>query len=125
MMKSLTRTESTVAVIFWMLVIQSAVGFFPSLHVWKWPSAYAFGWIVVIAFCGTFSHYCMARAMLHADATVVLPMDFLRVPLTAIAGWLIYSERLDAFTVLGAALILTGNLLNLKAADPAPVRVGT
>ncbi len=41
-------------------------------------------------------------------------MDFLRVPLTAAAGWLIYSERLDLFTVLGAALILTGNLLNLK-----------
>jgi drug/metabolite transporter (DMT)-like permease len=125
MMKSLTRTESTLAIIFWMLVIQSAVGFFPALYVWKWPSAYAFGWIVVIAFCGTFSHYCMARAMLHADATVVLPMDFLRVPLTATAGWLIYSERLDAFTVLGAALILTGNLLNLKAADPVPARVGT
>src|SRR5437899_877708 len=56
----------------------------------------------------------MARAMLHADATVVIPMDVLRVPLTAAAGWLIYSERLDLFTVLGAALILTGNLLNLK-----------
>jgi drug/metabolite transporter (DMT)-like permease len=125
MMKSLTRTESTLAIIFWMLVIQSAAGFFPSLYVWKWPSAYAFGWIVVIAFCGTFSHYCMARAMLHADATVVLPMDFLRVPLTAIAGWLIYSERLDAFTLLGAALILTGNLLNLKATDPVPARAGT
>jgi drug/metabolite transporter (DMT)-like permease len=125
MMKSLTRTESTLAIIFWMLVIQSAAGFFPALYVWKWPSAYAFGWIVVIAFCGTFSHYCMARAMLHADATVVLPMDFLRVPLTATAGWLIYSERLDAFTVFGAALILTGNLLNLKAADPVPARVGT
>ena len=76
----------------------------------------------MIAFCGTFSHYCMARAMLYADATVVLPMDFLRVPLTAAAGWLIYSERLDMFTVLGAALILTGNLLNLKAADPVPAR---
>ncbi len=110
------------AIIFWMLVIQSAAGFFPSLYVWVWPSAYVFGWIVVIAFCGTFSHYCMARAMLYADATVVLPMDFLRVPLTAAAGWLIYSERLDVFTVLGAALILTGNLLNLKAADPTPAR---
>jgi drug/metabolite transporter (DMT)-like permease len=125
MMKSLTRTESTLAIIFWMLVIQSAAGFFPALYVWKWPSAYAFGWIVVIAFCGTFSHYCMARAMLHADATVVLPMDFLRVPLTAAAGWLIYSERLDMFTVLGAALILTGNLLNLRAADLVPARAGT
>jgi len=125
MMKSLTRTETTLSIIFWMLVIQSAAGFFPSLYVWRWPSAYAFGWIAVIAFCGTFSHYCMARAMLHADATVVLPMDFLRVPLTATAGWLIYSERLDIFTLLGAALILTGNLLNLKASDPVPARAAT
>ena len=102
MMKSLTRTENTVAIVFWMLV-----------------------WIVVIAFCGTFSHYCMARAMLYADATVVVPMDFLRVPLTATVGWLVYSERLDLLTVLGATLILTGNLLNLKATDPVPARAGT
>jgi drug/metabolite transporter (DMT)-like permease len=122
MVKSLTRTENTLAIIFWMLVVQSAAGFFPAIYVWVWPSAWAWGWIVVIAFCGTFSHYCMARAMLHADATVVIPMDFLRVPLTAAAGWLIYSERLDVFTVLGASLILTGNLLNLKAAGPVPAR---
>jgi drug/metabolite transporter (DMT)-like permease len=121
MMKSLTRTEKTLAIIFWMLVIQSAAGFLPALYVWRWPSAYAWGWIVVIAFCGTFSHYCMARAMLYADATVVLPMDFLRVPLSAAAGWLIYSERLDAFTLLGAALILAGNLLNLKASYSPPI----
>jgi drug/metabolite transporter (DMT)-like permease len=125
MMKSLTRTETTLTIIFWMQVIQAVAGFIPSLYVWIWPSAHAWGWMVVIAFCGTFSHYCMARAMLYADATVVVPMDFLRVPLTAAAGWLLYSERLDMFTVLGAALILTGNLLNLKAADPVPARVGT
>jgi drug/metabolite transporter (DMT)-like permease len=125
MMKSLTRTEKTISIIFWMLVIHSAVGFFPTLYVWRWPSAQVWGWLAVIGFCGTFSHYCMARAMLHADATVVLPMDFLRVPLTAAAGWLIYSERLDLFTVLGAALILTGNLLNLRAVDRVPVRAAT
>jgi drug/metabolite transporter (DMT)-like permease len=63
--------------------------------------------------------------MLYADATLVLPMDFLRVPLTAAAGWLIYSERLDMFTVLGAALILTGNLLNLRPAPMLVARLGT
>jgi drug/metabolite transporter (DMT)-like permease len=125
MMKSLTRTEKTVTIIFWMLVIQSLAGLLPSLYVWKWPSAVTWGWVVAIAFCGTFSHYCMARAMLYADATVVLPMDFLRVPLTATVGWLIYSERLDLFTVLGAALILTGNLLNLRPTTPIPAPVGT
>jgi drug/metabolite transporter (DMT)-like permease len=120
--KSLTRTEQTLAIIFWMLVVQSAAGLLPSLYVWTWPEAYVWGWVMVIAFCGTFSHYCMARAMLHADATVVIPMDFLRVPLTATAGWLIYSEQLDLFTVAGAALILTGNLLNLKPNQPIPAR---
>ena len=63
MVKSLTRTENTLAIIFWMLVVQSLAGFFPAIYVWVWPSAWAWGWIVVIAFCGTFSHYCMARAI--------------------------------------------------------------
>ena len=114
LVKSLIRTESALAVIFWMLAIQSAVGLLPTLYLWSWPSAHAWGWMMVIAICGTVSHYCFASAMRYADATVVVPMDFLRVPLTATAGWLIYSERLDIFTGLGAALILIGNMLNLK-----------
>src|SRR5260221_5116227 len=85
LLKSLTRTESALAVIFWMLVVQSVAGFFPALYVWTWPSAHTWGYIVVIAVCGTFSHYFLARAMQYADATVVVPMDFLRVPLTAAA----------------------------------------
>ncbi|MFB9264535.1 DMT family transporter [Bradyrhizobium erythrophlei] len=118
--KSLTRTEQTLAIIFWMLVVQSAASFVPALYVWTWPPLQTWFWLIVIAFCGTFSHYCMTRAMLHADATVVVPMDFLRVPLTAIIAWLIYAERLDIYTALGAVLILSGNLLNLKPNASAP-----
>ena len=113
-MKSLTRTEATVAIVFWMLAVQVVAGALPTLYVWVWPSPYVWACAVAVAIGGTFSHFCMARAMLYADATIVLPMDFLRVPLTAAAGWLIYAERMDVFTVLGAMLILTGNLLNLK-----------
>jgi uncharacterized membrane protein len=43
MMKSLTRTETTVAIIFWMLVIQFVAGFIPTLYVWKWPSPIRLG----------------------------------------------------------------------------------
>lgn len=114
MVKSLTRTESVVKIIFWMLVIQSGIGLLPALHAWQWPSLHVMPWVIIIAFTGTFSHFCMAKALLYADATVVIPMDFLRVPLTAIVGWLVYSERIDIYTAIGAALILSGNLLNLK-----------
>ena len=114
MVKSLTRTDSVVVIIFWMLVIQSLIGLIPAIYYWHAPSAHAWPWIVVIAFCGTYSHYCMTQAMRFADATVVVPMDFLRVPLSAAVGWLLYSEQLTLATIAGTALILTGNLLNLK-----------
>lgn len=116
MVKSLTRSDGAIVIIFWMLVLQSLIGLIPALATWRWPSPAAWGWVLVVAFCGTYSHYCMARALAHADATIVVPMDFLRVPLTALAGWLIYAERLDLLTVLGAALILGGNLLNTRRA---------
>ena len=113
LVKALMRTDSVVAIIFWMLVVQSCIGLLPALWVWQPPSATAWAWVVVIAFCGTFSHYCMTRAMRHADATVVVPMDFLRVPLTAAAAWWLYAEAVDAWTVAGAALILAANALNI------------
>ena len=68
---------------------------------------------MVVAFCGTYSHFCFAKAMQNADTTVVVPMDFLRVPLTALVGWLAYGETLDIFTALGVGLILAANVLNL------------
>jgi drug/metabolite transporter (DMT)-like permease len=114
MVKVLTRTDRVAAILFWMLVIQSIMGLGPALYVWHAPSLHVWGWLLVMAFCGTYAHYCMTHALLHADATVVVPMDFLRVPLAAVTGWLVYREGVDLFTVLGAALILGGNLLNLR-----------
>jgi drug/metabolite transporter (DMT)-like permease len=118
LVKSLTRTDAAIVVSFWMLVVQSLIGLLPALADWRWPSATTWGWVVLVSFCGTYSHYCFARAMQHADATVVVPMDFLRVPLSALAGWAIYAERIDLLTVAGVALILVGNLLNLRRATP-------
>ena len=86
MVKSLTRTEQTVTILFYMLAVQTAGSLLPALYVWQWPSLTIWGWAVVVAFCGTFSHYCMARALLYAEASVVVPMDFLRVPLTRLDG---------------------------------------
>jgi drug/metabolite transporter (DMT)-like permease len=114
LVKSLTRTDTGVTIVFWMLVIQSAIGLLPALYTWQTPSAQLWPWILLIAFCGTYSHYCLTQAMRFADATIVVPMDFLRVPLSAAVGWLLYSEQLTLATIAGTALILTGNLLNLK-----------
>lgn len=125
LVKSLTRTDSVVRIIFWMLVIQSAVGLVPALYEWRNPSLALWPWIFIIAFTGMSSHFCLARALVYADATIISPMDFLRVPLSALVGWLLYSEQIDIFTAGGALLILMGNLLNLQRKAPQPAEVAT
>lgn len=82
--------------------------------VWQTPPMAIWPWVVVIAICGTYSHFCMTHALRHAEANTVVPLDFLRVPRTALAAWLVFAERFDVFTAIGAAVILAGNLLNLK-----------
>ena len=116
LVKSITRTDAAAKASFWMLIVQSAIGAIPAATQWVWPSPAVWGWVVVVAFCGTYSHYCFARAMQHAPATVLVPMDFLRVPFTVAVGWSLYGERIDALTVIGVLLILAGNLLNLRKA---------
>jgi drug/metabolite transporter (DMT)-like permease len=114
--KSLTRTDHVVTMSFWMLLFQSIIGLGPAIYVWAWPSAAVWPWLLVVAFCGMFSQYCLSQAMRHADATAIVSMDFLRVPLSALLGWAMFAEYLDAYTFLGAAMILTGNLLNVRGA---------
>jgi drug/metabolite transporter (DMT)-like permease len=123
MVKSLTRTESVIRIIFWMLIVQSALGLLPALYEWQNPPLELWPWISVIAFTGMSSHLCLARALVYADATLISPMDFLRVPLSALLGWLVYNERIDVFVALGAALILLGNLLNLQRRAPKPAEI--
>jgi len=123
MVKSMTRTDSVVRIIFWMLVIQSALGLLPALYEWRHPPLELWPWILLIAFTGMSSHFCLARALTYADATLISPMDFLRVPLSALIGWLLYSEQIDAFTAGGALLILMGNMFNLQRRAPRAAEV--
>lgn len=112
--KFLTRSDSATKIIFWMLIIQSVIGLIPALRAWTWPSAGVWPWIFVIAFTGTFAHFCIAKALSYADATVAMPMDYLRVPLSAVIGYFMYSEGVDTLMAVGAALIVAGNLFNLR-----------
>lgn len=122
MTKSLTRTEDSLTIVFYMFALQGLIGLVPALEVWVWPSAGKWPWVLALGIAGTASHFCLAKAIASADATVVIPMDFLRVPVTAVAGWLIYSEGIGFSLAAGAGLILAANVLNLRG--PATTAAG-
>jgi uncharacterized membrane protein len=71
--------------------------------------------MVAIGVAGVASHYCLTNAFRAGDASVVVPLDFLRMPLIAVVGWLLYAEPFDPYVFLGAGLIMTGVVWNLHA----------
>jgi drug/metabolite transporter (DMT)-like permease len=68
-----------------------------------------------VGLAGTASHYCVSNAFREGDATLVVPIDFMRIPLIAVVGWAFFNESLDFFVFLGAAIIIVGVLWNLRA----------
>jgi drug/metabolite transporter (DMT)-like permease len=114
--KKLTMTETTFAIIFWMAVIQ-----FPLSLIGSNPAAFLnLGMhnllpAVGVGTAGLTSHYCLSNAFRSGDATLVVPLDFMRIPLIAVVGWALYGERLDVFVILGALIIVSGVIWNLRS----------
>ncbi len=119
MTKSLTGTQSTFSIIFWMAVIQlplSLIGSNPA--VFFDASLYDLRHIlpaIGVGLAGLTSHYCLSNAFRAGDATLVVPMDFMRIPLIAVVGWAFYGEALDIWVLVGALLIIAGVLWNLRS----------
>ncbi len=114
--KQLTRTETTFGILFWMAVMQfplsligSDIGVFLQLDIRHALPALG------VAIAGLTSHYCLSNAFRAGDATLVVPLDFMRIPLIAVVGWVLYGEPLDLFVLLGALIIVGGVLWNLRA----------
>jgi drug/metabolite transporter (DMT)-like permease len=120
--KKLTTTESTFAIVFWMNVIQLPLGllgadplFASKLALHHLPALAGLG------IAGVSAHYCLSNAFRAGDASLVVPLDFLRIPLIAVVGWWLYEEPLDIFVFAGAGLIILGLLWNLRSEARTPV----
>jgi drug/metabolite transporter (DMT)-like permease len=114
--KKLTATETTFGIVFWMAVIQlplSLLGSNPTVffHLEGHHILPAIG----VGTAGLASHYCLSNAFRAGDASLVVPLDFMRIPLIAVVGWAFYGEQLDIFVLLGALIIVAGVLWNLRS----------
>ncbi len=111
----LTRTEKITNIMFWLTAMQAAMGLvcasldgdiaLPSLA--SWP------WVILISLAGLIAHFCLTTALSLAPATVVIPIDFTRLPVVALVGMALYNEALDRYVFLGAAFIFAANYTNI------------
>lgn len=115
--KRLSSTESVTCILFWLVTLQAifgllcagADGHITMLNKDTWA------WAMLVGLCGLTAHYCITNALNIAAATVVTPLEFLRLPLISVVGFLLYDEPLLLSVFVGAAIILMANIMNIRA----------
>lgn len=115
--KLLTRTETVTCILFWLTAMQAIFGLTMAGYDGDiaLPTAQSAPWLTLIAFAGLTAHFCLTKALILAPASIVMPIDFLRLPIIAVIGMLFYNEGLDLLVLLGGALILAGNLYMVRS----------
>ncbi len=121
--RKLTRTESITTILFYLTVLQAGFGAVCALIYGSGqiavPSMEAWPWVILIGIAGLLAHFCLTQALCIAPASVVMPIDFVRLPVIAIVGALLYNEPIDALVFIGAGLIFLANYVNITRGQRA------
>lgn len=113
-LRVVARNLPSVSVVVWITVLLVPLTAAPAGMVWQMPSPVTLGWLAGLAAAATLGQYTATRAFYWTEVSAMMPFDFLRLVLAALAGWLVFEEPLTPITLIGAAMILLANLLVLR-----------
>ena len=121
--KRLTRSERITCILFYLTAMQAVfgivcAGFDGDIAL---PSAATAPWLLLIGCAGLLAHFCLTTALSLAPATVVVPIDFVRLPVIALIGAVFYGEAMELWVFGGALLIFAGNYLNIWHETRKPI----
>ena len=115
MVKILTRTDSTTQVLFYMTLVQLPLGVMLALPSWVMPQLQDVPWLLLFGITGLTAHLGLTKSLALADATFVMPIDYLRLPVVGIVGYALYNERLEVWVIAGAGLIVASSYYSIRA----------
>jgi drug/metabolite transporter (DMT)-like permease len=130
--KQMSRTEPSNAIVAYMVLLLTPMSLVTALPFWSWPTGSDWVFVIGMGLAGTVGHVCWTRAISMADASVVVPFDYLRLIFTIIIGILAFAEQPDRYTLIGSAIIVMAGIyiarreamLNQRAAREAVAASG-
>lgn len=108
--RALARREAPVQIMAYIAIISTAGTLLPGLLAWEWPDARQAFWLAVIGIFGPAGQYVAIRAFRLGEASALAPVDYARLLFAVAAGYLVFAEVPDAWTVAGAAIIVCSTL---------------
>ena len=108
--KKLTLTDTPQAIVTWMVIILIPITFIPAITVWEWPSFETWLYLWGIAIVGTLAHFLWTKSYSMADITSLEPIAFIKLPIMALIGWMIFSEIPGTWTWVGGLIIFMSTI---------------
>ncbi len=108
--KLLGRTESATTIVAYMVLIITPISFIPAVFVWQWPNLEQLLWLFALGALATIGHLSVTKALMLADATAIMPLDFTRLPITALIAFWAFAEIPDFWVWVGAAVIFGSSI---------------
>ena len=103
--KVLSRREDTNVIMLYANGLLIPLSLAPALFDWHPPGWADAPWLIGVGVFGTLGQYAITRAITVADARVVQPFDFARLPFAAALGYVFFGEATDPWTWAGAVII--------------------
>jgi len=110
MIKSLSRTESSLTIVAYMIVLMTPMTLVPALFVWQWPNMTEFAWLAFIGITGASAQYFLSQALHEADLSIVMPFDFTKLIWVSIIAFIFFGEVPLWTTWVGGALIFASGI---------------
>lgn len=113
--RKLTIDQPIVCILFYLTVMQAGFGLVAAGidGAIKLPTAETVPWLILIGIAGLVAHFCLTSALAIAPASIIMPIDFVRLPVIAVIGMLFYNEPFSLMIIAGAVLIFGANYLNI------------
>lgn len=108
--KLLANRDETKLVVAMPFMIVTPISFLLALPYWQWLTLPQFGLMAIIGVGISSAQYLLTMSFKHADATAVLPLDFIRLLVATVLGIWLFHEPADKWVVLGAVIILTSTV---------------
>ncbi|MDB9975753.1 DMT family transporter [Candidatus Thioglobus sp.] len=108
--KKLTLTDTPHTIIIWMVIMLIPITFIPAIPVWEWPSFETWLYLWGIAILGTLAHFSWTESYAIAEITSLEPIGFIKLPIMALFGWMIFSEIPGTWTWVGGLIIFMSTI---------------
>ena len=106
--KSLSRTDSSVTIIAYVILLMIPISAIPAIFVWQTPTFNQLILMVLMGILGTSGQLLLTEALRRSATYIVMPLDFLKMVWAVIFGVIFFGEYLSFAGWLGSGLIILG-----------------